>query len=79
MAFGLVALDSPEIRERSRETARQTASLSFLSATLITTASFPAEIVIQETTSCSCVSFVFVHMLDCRLLVVVLSPVNGYL
>lgn len=61
VACGFVTLDSPEIREQSREMARQAASLSFLSAPLITTASFPAEVVVQETTSWSCVS-VCVHV-----------------
>lgn len=51
VACGLVTLDPPEIRAESRDAAQQTASLSFLSTPLITTASFPAEVVIQETTS----------------------------
>lgn len=64
VACGFVTLDSPEIRERSREMARQTASLSSLPAPLITTASFPAEVAVQETTSWSCVS-VCVHVRVC--------------
>lgn len=64
VACGFVTLDSPEIREQSREMARQTASLSSLPAPLITTASFPAEVAVQETTSWSCVS-VCVHVRVC--------------